>query len=271
MNHKTIKKTCIISGTGIHSGQQITLTISPSTSGKITFYDPKNNTLVVSPNTSAKTHTRATILKNKTMTIATPEHMLSACAALGITSLDIKINGTEIPICDGSALQFFNMLKKSIVSPIESSSLHPIIIQNTHEFQLNNGCIIISPAPTSLFSYYLSYEHPIIGTQTASIDLSKNNYVNEIAPARTFGFEHEIKALLNQGLAKGGSLENALVIGKHNYINTPRFNNECARHKLLDLIGDFWILNRPIIGHVIGIRSGHQLTNNVIKELIKIY
>ncbi len=270
MKHQTIKETCHISGTGIHSGQQITLDISPSTSGKITFYDPHNNTLVVSPSTSAKTHTRATILKNKTMTVATPEHFLSACAALGITSLDININGTEIPICDGSSLQFFNILKESKVTPINSPSLDPIIIKDTHEFQLNSGCIIISPAPTSLFSYYLSYEHPMIGTQTASIDLSKDNYVNEIAPARTFGFEHEVKDLLNQGLAKGGSLENALIIGETNYINQTRFKNECARHKLLDLIGDFWILNRPIIGHVIGIKSGHQLNNNAIKELIKI-
>ena len=134
-----------------------------------------------------------------------------------------------------------------------------------------DACIIATPSHTTYFSYYLSYDHPVIGHQSHTIELNLANFEQDIATARTYGFEAEVNALLEKGLALGGSLNNALIIGDNDYINPPRFENECARHKLLDLIGDCWVLNRPIIGHVIGIKSGHQLNAKFVNHVYANY
>ncbi|RAP25953.1 UDP-3-O-[3-hydroxymyristoyl] N-acetylglucosamine deacetylase [Candidatus Marinamargulisbacteria bacterium SCGC AG-333-B06] len=272
MNHQTLSRSITIKGIGIHSGKSITMTCHPSNNKviKITNIKEKTPSLTLSLNTLAKTHTRATQFQNSTSSITTTEHFLSACAAFGITSLDIEINGNEIPILDGSAKDFCIAFQQASICIVEASPLSPIIIKEPITVWEGNACIIATPAPSTLFSYYLSYDHPVIQSQSHTLELTKENYIKDIAAARTYGFEKEVKALIKQGLAKGGSFDNALVIGETKYLNPPRFKNECARHKLLDLIGDCWVLNRPIIGHIIGIKSGHQLNHTFTKTIDKI-
>ena len=180
MKQKTIQSTFTLNGIGIHSGKQISLTFKPSQSGSIQFIDAKNNSLTVSPKTSAKTHHRATQLESETLKILTPEHLLAACAALHITSLDIHISGNEVPIFDGSAQLIMTELQKAGIDELELPKIEPIFIQKTQTFWHNDSCIIIAPAPQTMFSYYLSYDHPVIGSQSASITLDDNSFFNKL-------------------------------------------------------------------------------------------
>ena len=268
MNHKTISESITFHGIGIHSGQEITMTCNPSTDGTITVTNTKDNaSLILDLDTLAESHHRATVFQNNKTYLSTPEHFLSACAAYQITSLAIDISSNEMPILDGSAIDFCKAFESIEIIDVPNTSLSPIVITEPLTIWHETACIIATPAQSSIFSYYLSYDHPMIKSQSHTIKLTSQSFMKEIAPARTYGFKHEIDSLIKQGLAKGGSLDNALIIDENCYINEPRFDNECARHKLLDLIGDCWILNRPIIGHVTGITSGHHLNHLFTKAL----
>ena len=273
MIHQTLATQCSISGIGIHSGIKATLTFKPSTKGTIRFnHLPSKLSIPVSPGSAAENHLRSTQLTAEGISIYTPEHVLAACAASGITSLDIDIDSAEVPILDGSAAPFLDLFcSVGVVEITNSAPITPIVINQPITIKHNDACIIATPANAAYFSYYLSYDHDVVGTQSHTIEFNLNTFKNDIALARTYGFESEVKVLQQQGLALGGSLDNALVIGDKTYINTPRYDNECARHKLLDLVGDCWILNRPIIGHIIGIKSGHQLNIEFVNYLYKIY
>ncbi len=267
MKQKTISQDCTLSGVGIHSGKTATLRFIPSESKGIVFQHKDNpkKTLNVHPNHIGSTP-RATQLTNNTISIATPEHLLSACAGLGIDNLIIEIDAEEIPIFDGSALPFITAFQKAGIHTLDAPKT-PIIISTPLHLSSKESSIIITPSEHTIFSYYLHYDHPVIGTQSVTFTLTEETYIQEIAPARTYGFEHEVAQLLEQGLAQGGSLDNALIIGDTQYINPPRFSDECARHKLLDLMGDLWILNAPIQGHVVGIKSGHALNTKAAQEI----
>ena len=265
--HNTIEKTGSISGIGMHSGQSCTLTASPSKTEGITF-TLKNKTLTVHPDHCSAEHNRATCLTQENLSINTPEHLLSACAALGLTHLNIHLDNPEIPILDGSAKPFIDWLKSLIIYPLKTKN-PPIIITAPIIVTEKDKAVLALPCNTPSFSYIYTTDHPLIQTQCSRVNLSE--YEESIAPARTFGFEHEIQALKAQGLIQGGALDNALVIGKKNYLNTPRFKNECAKHKILDLIGDCWILNKPIQGHIIGIKSGHELNIKFMQTLYKTF
>lgn len=268
MTHSTINKNITLTGIGIHSGKPVTMKIHPSSKNKIIFYNSNDTSkkLTVSPINCSTTHNRATYLKNENMTIQTPEHFLAACAAFNLSSLDIFIDSPELPIFDGSSSEFIKAFSKHKIINLDIEN-SPIKIKESKIIQQNQSCIILTPSETSTFNYYLSYNDTLIKTQSETISITKQTYLNNLFNARTFGFEKEIKYLKEQGLAKGGSLENALIIGDTKYINKPRFANECAKHKLLDLIGDLWILNRPIIGTITAIKSGHQLNNECVHYL----
>ncbi len=268
MKHKTLRKEVILKDIGIHSGKTVSLHIKPSNKGNIIFIDKTNpnNSLIVCAKNTIKNNIRATTLKSESMEVNTPEHFLSACAALEISSLEVIIDSIELPIFDGSSKPFFDAFNTAGIKELNQDN-PPIIIKKNSIIEEKDMCIFLTPSDKTIFSYYLHYPHKVIQTQTYSIKLEKSIYEKEISPARTYGFESEIKHLHKQGLALGGSLKNALVIGEQKYINKPRFNNECARHKLLDLIGDLWILNRKIVGHITAIKSGHALNNTCLRYL----
>lgn len=268
MTHNTLEKQISLSGIGIHSGKKVTMIINPSKKNKIIFYNlhKKEKKLIVCPKNCSAHHNRATYLESKDMQIQTPEHFLAACAAYNLSSLDIFIDSNELPIFDGSSAEFINAFKKNKIISLKSKN-NPIVIKETKIIQNNQSSIILTPSSKSIFSYYLSYNDNVVKTQIETVTLNNNLYSNNLFNARTYGFKKEIEFLKKQGLAKGGSLENALVIDENDYINTPRSKNECAKHKLLDLIGDLWILNKPIIGSITAIKSGHQLNNECIHYL----
>lgn len=267
MQHHTLKNPCKIQGIGIHSGKKVTLILNPTKESEGIYFirtDLNNEKIKANPSTLKHT-TRATALSNGVAEIKTPEHLMAALYALNISNIEIQIDSEEIPILDGSAAPFIEALLNSGVAP-QNTENTPITLTEPLFIKEENAQLAILPSPIPLFTYILEYNEPV-GKQIHHYSPLKDNFKEEVAPARTFGFMHEIDALKAQGLALGGSLENALVIDNTKYINEPRFKDECARHKCLDLIGDFWILNRPLNAHVIGICSGHKHSMMMVQKI----
>ena len=271
-NELTLNKSVEFNGIGIHSGKKVSIKCKPQSEGGIVFKrtDLNNASIEVRPE-HINGSNRASILTKNNHSIYTPEHLLSALAGINIDHLSIEINSPEVPILDGSSINFIETFLKVGTKKL-SSFKKKLKLEKTISLKEEDSWIKLSPTEenTSTIHYELSYPNHFIKTQIYTIVLNKKTYCEEIAAARTYGFKHEIDALIKKGLAKGGSLDNALVIGETNYLNKLRFENECVRHKILDLIGDFRILGFPIIANIEAYKSGHGLNLKMVKEIYKL-
>ena len=268
MKQKTIKAPCSLSGIGIHSGNPVHLRLvpAPENTGLVFIRTDQHNAAVPASLDTLYSTPRATLLKKGAILIKTPEHLFAALHILEIDNLFIEMDSDEVPILDGSAIEFIHAIKKigiqtlpADVKPIQLQ--HPIIIEDKEK------SILAFPSKRIQFSYYLSPPKDFISPQLVSVCEPRSDWERTIASARTFGLLSEVEALKKKGLALGGSLDNALVIDETTYLNPPRYPDELAKHKLLDLVGDCWLLSRPILAHIIGIRSGHALTAQFLKQL----
>lgn len=255
----TIKKEVLFSGIGVHSGKQVELWLKPSSSGEIIFkrIDLDNSEFHLDPKKiEAK---NCSMLVAKKGRIQTLEHFMAVLFMLGVDSLIIELNEEEIPIVDGSAFPFVEAILKAGIKPLQEKKksikiLKPFIIQE------EDALISVVPDSDFRITYLIEYDHPAIESQELSLSINKENFIKQIAPARTFGFLKDVPALRAQGLALGGSLENAIVLDEKSIINGPlRFPDEFVRHKILDFIGDLFLLNSSIIGHFRAHRAGHGL------------
>jgi len=255
----TIKKEVLFSGIGVHSGKQVELWLKPSSSGEIIFrrIDLDNSEFHLDPKKiEAK---NCSMLVAKKGRIQTLEHFMAVLFMLGVDSLIIELNGEEIPIVDGSAFPFVEAILKAGIKPLQEKKksikiLKPFIIQE------EDALISVVPDSDFRITYLIEYDHPAIESQELSLSINKENFIKQIAPARTFGFLKDVPALRAQGLALGGSLENAIVLDEKSIINGPlRFPDEFVRHKILDFIGDLFLLNSSIIGHFKAHKAGHSL------------
>jgi UDP-3-O-[3-hydroxymyristoyl] N-acetylglucosamine deacetylase len=264
----TIQKEIHLSGIGIHSGRKVDLILKPSSSGRITFRrtDLDNLELAVDPK---RIETKSsTYLVYKECKIQTLEHLLAVLYMFGIDSLIIEINGEEIPIMDGSASPFAQAILDAGVMSLPERKKSIKIIK---PFSLEEKDAVFSFSPDSDFkiSYSIEYDHPAVQRQELSLSLNLENFIKEIAPARTFGFLKDVPALRAQGLAAGGSLDNAVVLDEKNVISGPlRYPDEFVRHKILDLIGDLSLMGSPLIGHFKAQRAGHSLHLKAIHFLL---
>ena len=270
-NQHTINSEISITGIGIHSGKKVNLKFLPApvdTGIRFIRTDKNNQKVDVSPKNISSTN-RATILTENKINISTPEHLLAACYGCNIDNLIIEIDNEEVPILDGSSLEFAKLLTEN-KPKVQSKEKEVITISKTIKIEHETTSIEIRPSTNTKFSYSLDYPDHFIGSQTFSYEfLSTKSFIKEVAPARTYGFLKEIQHLLDNGLAKGGSLDNAIVIGETEYITPLRFQNELARHKLLDMIGDFSILGKSLQGHIIGNKSGHNLNKQLVLKIIE--
>ena len=270
MNH-TIKSSFEVKGVGIHSGKPCTLTVKPKESLGIECYrSDTHDTIFIHPQTIGLTAVRSTKIQGNHSQISTPEHFLAACFRHNIYSLYLEIDSEEFPILDGSAIEFSKLFEKvGLKKCTESQS----IIEIDRKISLTEEGASLSIEPHTSFEIYYKYEYSntFLGIQEETLSANKHQDLDIVLSARTFAFEHEVEALHANNLGLGGSLDNTLVIGESNFINTPRFNNECAKHKICDILGDFHILGRPLKGKVIGKKSGHSLNLKMVKELDKIY
>ena len=268
ISKKTIKKEIHLSGIGIHSGKNVDIILKPSHSGQIIFRrtDLDNLELTLDPK---KIETKnSTYLVSEECKIQTLEHLLAVLYIFGLDSLIIEINGDEIPIMDGSASPFAQAILNAGVMSLPDGKKS---IKITKPFSLGERDAAFSFSPDSDFkiTYSIEYDHPAIQKQELTLSLNQENFIKEIAPARTFGFLKDVPALRAQGLAAGGSLDNAVVLDEKSVINMPlRYPDEFVRHKILDLIGDLSLMGSPLIGHFKAQRAGHDLHLKAIHFLL---
>jgi UDP-3-O-[3-hydroxymyristoyl] N-acetylglucosamine deacetylase len=268
-NQTTIKSKVIFKGTGIHSECKVCMTVVPAKANNgIVFFrkDQNNKKVPVSPNNLSEAD-RATVLKSDNIFIKTPEHFLAACYGLGIDNLDVYIDNEEVPIMDGSAIDFVKKFHDVGLTRLKEEKRTPLIVREDILINNKDQYLIALPNNSLKLTYLLSYPDTFIGCQTFSQKINKTTFVNELAPARTYGFYNEVKILLDKGLAKGGTINNAVIIGEKDYMNKLRFDDELVRHKTLDLIGDLAVLGNPIKGHFIAVKSGHALNKEMVHRL----
>jgi UDP-3-O-[3-hydroxymyristoyl] N-acetylglucosamine deacetylase len=269
----TVKNTFTVTGVGVHSGAPATLTIKPSPSSSgIVFIrtDIKDRSNVIPARWDHVTDTRlCTVLANKAgASVSTVEHVLSAFAALGLDNAIVEIDGPEVPIMDGSAACFVEALEKAGLSR-QNASRHALRIKKTISYKEGDKEAFLSPADGQYFSFEIAFDNKLIGRQKYTHQMQPISYRNEIASARTFGFLHEVEQLRKMGLARGGSLDNAIVVDGDKVLNPDglRFKNEFVRHKILDAIGDLYLSGMQLIGHYHGVKAGHAMNNKVLHTL----
>ena len=270
MKKKTIKRVCEIAGVGVHSGQNVNLALCPSDAGYIEFIrtDLDNAVIKIDPRKIEANY--STTLRDKNLTIQTIEHLLAVLYVLGIDSLSIKLNGSEIPILDGSAEPFVRLIQDVGTRELSKEKQKISVLKSFHiQEEDGDASISVEPADDYFISYIIEYDHPLLKRQDIDLSINSNVFIKEIAPARTFGFLKDVPAIRSQGLALGGSLENALILDEENVINGPlRFPDEFVRHKVLDFIGDFSLLGYSVTGHFKAYKAGHFLHHKLVLFLL---
>jgi UDP-3-O-[3-hydroxymyristoyl] N-acetylglucosamine deacetylase len=211
----------------------------------------------------------ATSLMKKGVLISTTEHLLSAFTGMGIDNAIVELDNLELPILDGSAQPFVDLIRKAGIRKQRRPRTY-LRIRRELEVREGNKFIAVYPADGYSVEYSINFPHPLIGKETFTLDLSNGNYLTEIAPARTFGFLHEADAMRKQGLIRGASTENAVVLTADGMLNPPlRFQDEFVRHKVLDLIGDLALVGKQIIGTVVADRAGHAMHTALVSRLLR--
>jgi len=213
--------------------------------------------------------TLATTLGREGVKVSTVEHLMAAFAGLGIDNAEVELDGPEVPIMDGSSEPFNNLLKKAGIQ-LQEMVKKFVIIKRPVTVTEGDRQATLLPSNDFKISYTIDFKHPLISNQYYLIQISNGNFEREICRARTFGFLKEYEMLKARGFARGGSLENAVVIDETRVINEGglRFADEFVRHKILDSIGDLWLLGAQVIGHFIGYKSGHTLNHKLIRKLL---
>lgn len=267
----TLKKEITISGQGLHTGNNISMQINPAPrdTGIIFIRTDKGNVQIKAGVNSVVDTTFATTLASEGVKIGTVEHLLAALSGLNIDNAYVQIDGPEVPIMDGSALPF---VRKIVEAGIAKQAKPVPVIRILEPIVVSEGQsqIAVTPFEGSRITYRLFYTHPAFGEQKLGLDITPMKFIKELAPARTFGFLRDVEMLRSRGLAKGGSLENAIVLGDKEVINGNqlRFKDEFVRHKILDAIGDMALIGFPLYGHIIANKSGHTLHIKLLRKIL---
>jgi UDP-3-O-[3-hydroxymyristoyl] N-acetylglucosamine deacetylase len=213
--------------------------------------------------------TLATTLGLNGVTVSTVEHLMSAFSGMGVDNAVVEVDAPEVPIMDGSARPFVELLK-DVGTRIQNRGKKLLVIREKVAVSEGEGTAMFLPAPEFRITYKIEFKHPAIGVQSYTMNFSDVSYEKEICDARTFGFLRDVEYLQAKGLALGGSLKNAVVLDDNRILNKDglRFPDEFVKHKILDAIGDLSLLGIPIIGHFVAFKSGHRLNNLLLKELL---
>ena len=275
IRQRTLRHPIRATGVGLHTGEKVYLTLKPAPINAGIVFRRVDLDPVVEIKASADNvgdTTLSTTLIKGDVRVSTVEHLLSAMAGLGIDNAYVELSASEVPIMDGSAGPFVFLLQSA---GIEEQDAAKKFIRIKKEVTVQHGDKIASFLPFEGFkvSFDIDFNHPVFANRKvdASIDFSTTSFVKEISRARTFGFMHEIEYLRSKGLARGGSVENAIVVDEYRILNEDglRYDDEFVRHKILDAIGDLYLLGNSLIGEFKASKSGHALNNAVLRELIK--
>ncbi len=269
---RTLVGSACCSGVGVHSGRRVRLEIHPAPPNhgiKFKRTDIPESPLIPAIFSRVVDTSLATVIGQDGCIVSTIEHLMAAFSGLEIDNALVEIDSYELPILDGSAVPLTRLIKEAGVKEQNARRIYfvvtaPIVLQE------NGKSAAIYPDSHRRISYTISFKHPLVNRQSFSVTVTPDEFESEIAPARTFGFLHEIEYLKRLGLARGGSLENAVVLDGETILNPDglRFPDEFVRHKILDSIGDFSLLGIPILGRIEIHKSGHEFNHEFIKKFL---
>lgn len=270
MQQRTLKKAVEVVGIGLHKGEPIKLRLEPlDVNAGIMFYrEDLAMSIPLSPDSVIDTR-MATVIGNQKGYISTIEHFLSAVYAYGIDNMRVIVDGNEMPIMDGSAISFCLLLEEAGIE--EQDAPKKIIrVKKPVEVQEGDKFVRLVPHESAQFDFRIKFDHPVIGDQKEHFEFSTENFVEEIARARTFGFAKDIQYLQSQNLALGATLQNAIGLDDHKVLNPEglRFENEFARHKILDALGDMMVSGHNILAKYESFAGSHDLNYKLTSKLL---
>jgi UDP-3-O-[3-hydroxymyristoyl] N-acetylglucosamine deacetylase len=278
LKQRTVKQLVKTVGVGLHSGTKVSLTLRPAAADTgIVFRRVDLDPVIDFPAiaTDVGDTRMASTLERHGAKVSTVEHLMSACAGLGIDNLYVDLTAEEIPIMDGSASSFVFLLQQAGLQE-QNAARKFIRIKKPVEVREGHGnhekWARLEPFNGFKLKFFIEFNHPAVdGTgQMAEVDFDVDSYVKEVSRARTFGFMQDVETLRGMGLARGGSLENAIVMDEYRILNPDglRYGNEFVRHKMLDAIGDLYLIGHPLLASFIAHKSGHGLNNQLLRALL---
>ncbi len=267
MKRTTIEKEITLKGVGLHTGEPCEITFKPAQDGIIFLRKDMPSLPIKACLANVVSTMRGTNLANAAAQVHTVEHVLSAANGLNISDLIVEMTGPEPPIMDGSSLPYAQALVEASLKEIDGEQPS---VSVSKKLEYKEGDIVYTAEPSGSFkiTFVFVREHPLVGRQQCSVEMTPKNYLKEIAPARTFGFEEELAYLRAKGLARGGSIHNCVVVQKDAYSVPLRFEDELVRHKILDIVGDLKLLCGKIEHtHITCAMGGHKSNINFAKIL----
>jgi len=275
LKQRTLKKAISATGVGLHNGEKVTLTLRPAAPNTGIIFKrvdlPQPNEILATPDAVRDTRMCSALEANGAR-VATVEHIMSALAGLGIDNVYIDVDAAEIPIMDGSSGPFVFLLQEAGIAE-QAAAKKFIRVKKTIEVIEGDKWVRFEPYHGFKIDFTIQFNHPVFehSGSNVKIDFAADSYIKEISRARTFGFMHEVEYLRSNGLARGGSLDNAIVLDEYRVLNTDglRYEDEFVKHKVLDAIGDLYMLGHPILGAFYAYKSGHALNNLLIRALLQ--
>lgn len=275
IRQRTLKNVIRATGVGLHTGEKVFMTLRPAIENTgIVFRRvdlPQPIEIHADPHLVKDTRLSSTLEKDG-VRIATVEHLMSAFAGLGIDNAYVDLSASEVPIMDGSAGPFVFLIQSAGVEE-QSAPKKFIRIKKTVLVEDGDKWVRFDPYDGFRLTFTINFSHPVFDNtgKSVTVDFATTSYIREISRARTFGFMHEVEALRSQGLALGGSLDNAIVMDEFRVLNSDglRYDDEFVKHKALDAIGDLYLLGHPLIGAFSGYKSGHALNNRLLRSMLE--
>ncbi|WP_426038967.1 UDP-3-O-acyl-N-acetylglucosamine deacetylase [Brevundimonas sp. DC300-4] len=271
---RTLIAPAICAGVGVHTGQRVRLAIRPAPTGTgIVFVrtdvTDRDNRIVVSGDVVVDARLNTMIENAAGVQLSTIEHLMAAFCALGVSNVIVEVDGPELPILDGSALPFVQLLDRAGFRRQEAPVRYIEILEPIHVTDGDKHAALY-PCDRYEMRFEIDFDNPVIGNQVIDFVVDEQTFRDEIMAARTFGFAHEVEALRQAGLARGGSLENAVVIDGDDILNPGglRMEREFVRHKALDAIGDLYVMGAPLLGRYEGYKAGHAVNNLLVRALL---
>ena len=266
---RTLRREVACTGIGLHSGRPVRLRLRPAPAEHgIRFVRTDVGVEIPANLAHIGAQDHATTLQKDGVSIGTVEHLLAALAGLGVDDVLVEVDGPEVPVLDGSAAPFVILLHEAGLRPLATPRLHLKVLRPVEVVHGTKTARIV-PADHFEVRYTIGFDHPLLRHQSFAVRLTPRSFTDQVAPARTFGFLREVEMLRKNGLALGGSLENAVVIGETGVLNNKlRFDDEFARHKVLDAVGDLALLGHPLLGRLEATKAGHALHAAVARKLL---
>jgi UDP-3-O-[3-hydroxymyristoyl] N-acetylglucosamine deacetylase len=268
---QTLRRTVNCAGIGLHSGKKVTLSLVPAPAGHgIRFRRVDLGGIEIPAHVAYLSDKQQlqTTLVNGEASVETIEHLLSALRGLGIDNVRIDLNDREVPIMDGSSAPWVYLIQDAGVK-VQNAARQALQVLRQMQYEQGDKRIALYPFDGFKVSYTITFDHPLLRNQQKTMVLDEQAFVNDVAPARTFGFLKEVEMLRQRGLALGGSLENAVVLGESGVLNPLRFEDEFVRHKILDVMGDLSLVGHAIRGHLVVHRGGHALHTAFAEEILR--